>query len=271
MAYEQILYDVSDRIATVTLNRPDRLNAWNGVMEEEVRTAMGAASKDENVRVIILTGAGRGFCSGADMEVLSGIQGSGGASRSNAQVSFDPNARPDFQMRYSYFPAIKKPIIAAINGPAAGLGLIMALYCDMRFAADAAVFTTAFAKRGLIGEHGITWLLPQLVGHSNAMDLMFSARKFDAAEALRLGLVNRVSPLPQLMSDVRAYAKELAEDVSPRSVAVMKRQLWDVPFQSLGEAIADGNREMAGSFAAEDFKEGVAHFLEKRKARFTGR
>ncbi|WP_119417998.1 enoyl-CoA hydratase [Desertibaculum subflavum] len=273
MAYQEVAYNVEDRIATVTLNRPDKLNAWTGVMENEVRDAMEAAAKDDKVRVIILTGAGRGFCAGADMNVLSGITEKGADARPNANNvrPYDTAARPDFQMRYSYFPSIAKPIIAAVNGPAAGLGLIMALYCDMRFAADAAVFTTAFSRRGLIAEHGISWLLPKLVGHSVALDLMLSARKVDSAEALRIGLVNRVSPLPRLMDDVRAYAKELAEDVSPRSMAVMKQQLWNVPFQSLGESIAVANHEMKGSFVSEDFKEGVAHFVEKRKARFTGR
>jgi enoyl-CoA hydratase/carnithine racemase len=273
MAYQEIQYNVEDRIATIALHRPDKLNAWTGVMEGEVRDAMEAAGKDDKVRVIILTGSGRGFCAGADMNVLSGITQKGADGRPNTNVTrpFDTAARPDFQMRYSYFPSIPKPIIAAINGPAAGLGLIMALYCDMRFAADAAVFTTSFARRGLIAEHGISWLLPKLVGHSTALDLMLSARKVDAAEALRIGLVNRVSPLPKLMDDVRAYAKELSEDVSPRSMEVMKRQLWNVPFETLGEAIAIANHEMKGSFVSEDFKEGVAHFIEKRKARFTGR
>lgn len=148
---------------------------------------------------------------------------------------------------------------------------MVALYCDVRFAADSAVFTTAFSRRGLIAEHGISWMLPRLVGLPHALDLMLSARKIDAAEALRMGLVNRLVPDAELMKTVGAYAAELAELVSPRSMAVMKRQLWDAQFQTLAEATAVADDEMVRSFATADFKEGVAHFVEKRAPRFTGR
>lgn len=268
MAYKDILYDVTDAVATVTLNRPDRLNAWTAQMEDEVRDAMAKAAADEAVRVIILTGAGRGFCAGADMDLLSNIQG-GGARRGPAGA-FDPTARPDYQMQYGYFPAIPKPVIAAVNGPAAGLGMIMALYCDMRFASTSAMFTTAFSRRGLIAEHGVSWLLPRLVGPSRAMDLMFSARKVGAEEAQRIGLVDRVAADDRLLAETRAYTIELATQVSPRSLKVMKRQLWDAQFQTLAEATAIGNREMMDSFRSADFREGVAHFVEKRAPRFTG-
>jgi enoyl-CoA hydratase/carnithine racemase len=173
-------------------------------------------------------------------------------------------------MTYSYFPSIPKPIIAAINGPCAGLGLIMALYCDMRFAAENAVFTTAFAARGLIAEHGISWLLPKLVGMPHAMDLLLSARKIRAPEALAMGMVNRVIADATLLAETRTYARLLAEIVSPRSTAVMKRQLWDAQFQTLAEATAVANHDMELSFASADFKEGVAHYVEKRAPRFTG-
>ncbi len=272
MSYEHILYEVSDRIATVTLNRPDRLNAWTSIMEAEIRVAMAAASVDPGVRVVILTGAGRGFCAGADMDLLSGIQqgGSGAGRRATGAEPFDAAANPNFQMRYSYFPAMPKPVIAAINGPAAGLGLIVALYCDLRFAADTAVFTTAFSRRGLIAEHGISWLLPRLVGPSKALDLMLSARKLGAEEAQRIGLVDRLAKPESLLDEARAYARDLADMVSPRSMRVMKRQLWEAQFQNLAEATAIGNAEMLESFKSADFKEGVAHFLEKRAPNFTG-
>ncbi|HUF92882.1 MAG TPA: enoyl-CoA hydratase-related protein [Candidatus Limnocylindria bacterium] len=147
---------------------------------------------------------------------------------------------------------------------------MVALYCDVRLASDAAVFTTSFARRGLNAEHGISWMLPRLVGLPHALDLMLSARKIDAAEALHMGLVNRVVPHTGLMDAVRAYAQELAQLVSPRSMAVMKRQLWEAQFQTLAEATAVADEEMRRSFSTADFKEGVAHFVEKRTPRFTG-
>ena len=160
MAYQQILYDVEDRVATITLNRPDRMNAWTSVMENEVRTAMHAAATDDGVRVIILTGAGRGFCAGADMDALKTLDPDD-IKRRDALPSFDTNRRADWQTRNGYYPAIPKPVIGMLNGATAGIGLVHALYCDIRFAADNAVFTTAFARRGLIAEHGISWMLPQ--------------------------------------------------------------------------------------------------------------
>ena len=258
MAYEDILYEVEAGVATVTLNRPDRLNAWRGVMEGELRLAMRVAADDPGVRVIVLTGAGRGFCAGADMDVLQDAMAAGGTGGGGPDA-FDPASRPDFRLQYPYFPAVPKPILGAINGACAGLGLVMALYTDIRLASDTAVFTTAFSRRGLIAEHGISWLLPRIVGMANA------------AEALRIGLVNRVFPAASFRDDVAAYARMLATEVSPRSLAIMKRELWNSPFQSLSEAIVDANADMALSLKSDDFKEGVAHFLEKRPARFTGR
>lgn len=270
MAYEQILYAVQDGVAVITLNRPEKLNAWTGRMHHEVRSAMRAASDDDAARAIVLTGAGRGFCAGADMNTLQDIQG-GTASSNPREEPFDPSADPNFQKVYSYFPSVPKPVIAAINGACAGIGLVMTLYADMRFASDAAVFTTAFARRGLIAEHGISWLLPRLVGIANAADLLFSARKVSAHEAAAMGLVNRVIPFDRFEVEVMDYARMLAREVSPRSVREMKREMWNAQFQSLGEAIESANADMPGSFVSEDFKEGVAHFIEKRAAAFTGR
>jgi enoyl-CoA hydratase/carnithine racemase len=271
MGFEAILYSTADRIATITLNRPDRLNAWTRQMDEEVREAMAKAGADPEVRAVVLTGAGRGFCAGADMDTLNAIQGSGGErARAPATLPWQSGARPDFRMTYSYFPTVPKLIIGAINGPCAGLGMVISLYCDMRFCADSAVFTTAFAARGLIAEHGISWLLPKLVGLPHAMDLLCSARKVRGQEAAAMGLVNRSLPDADLLPFVRSYAKALAETVSPRSVAVMKRQLWEAQFQNLAEATLIGNAEMQESFKSADFKEGVAHFVEKRAPRFAG-
>jgi enoyl-CoA hydratase/carnithine racemase len=271
MAYADILYSVDAGVATITLNRPDRLNAWCASLDADVRAAMRAASDDPAVRVIVLTGAGRGFCAGADMNVLQGIQDGSSAARPGPPPAWDPAAREDFRKQYSWFPAVPKPIIGAINGPCAGLGMVLALYTDIRFASDAAVFSTAFSRRGLIAEHGISWLLPRLIGMANAADLLFSARRVEAAEAKALGLVSRVIPHADFGAEVTAYAAMLATQVSPRSLREMKREIWNAQFESLGDAIEAANGDMAGSFASDDFKEGVAHYLEKRPAAFTGR
>ena len=276
MTNQETLYNVADRVATITLNRPDKLNAWTATMEREVRSAIGEAERDDNVRVIVLTGAGRGFCAGADMSLLSAVAGQGLSEETRAQALRGSGiqregVRPDFQKKYSYFPAVEKPVIAAINGPVVGLGLVITLYCDLRFASDAARFSTTFARRGLIAEYGMAWMLPRLVGHANALDLLLSARQIDAAEALRIGLVNQVFPQDGFLEKVHAYALDLATKVSPRSLRVIKRQLHDAMFQTLAEAFEVSEREMLASLQSDDFKEGVAHFLEKRPPAFTGK
>lgn len=275
MPSEETLYSVADRVATITLNRPDKLNAWTATMDREVRSAMQEAERDDNVRVIVLTGAGRGFCAGADISLLSTVAERGlDARRRKQALAKSPRrkgVRADFQRKYSYFPALGKPVIAAINGPVVGLGLVISLYCDLRFASDAARFGTAFARRGLIAEYGMAWMLPRLVGIPNALDLLYSARMIDAAEALRMGLVNQVFAHDVFPGKVHEYARELAAGVSPRSLRVIKRQVYDAMFQDLSEAFEISEREMLVSLQSEDFKEGVAHFLEKRAPAFTGK
>lgn len=278
MKFEFLEYQLDQHILTITLNRPDRLNALTRELEEELFHAMRTADEDEEVRVVILTGAGKGFCAGADLEALGWI-----SDLDWSQVNIEdlrqkimPSRRlaqgsADFQRTYSYFPAVRKPIIAAINGVAVGLGFVLPLYCDLRIAADTARFGTAFAQRGLIAEHGVSWMLPRLVGMGNATDLLYSARLVQADEALRMGLVNRIVSAGDLMSEVRAYAEHLANNVSPRSLRIMKQQLYEDQFQTLAESIDRANDAMIPSFGCEDFREGVAHFVEKRQARFTGR
>jgi enoyl-CoA hydratase/carnithine racemase len=289
MSYREILYTVSEGIAVITLNRPDRLNAWTRVMASEVWDAMHHAADDDAVKVIVLTGAGRGFCSGADMSELKDVSDEAIAALDQSKSyehrvsiimgqktapELDPEnkskVREDFRKRYSYISAIPKPVIAAVNGPAAGIGLILALHCDLRFVSDKASFSTAFSKRGLIAEHGIGWILSRIVGLSNALDLLYSSRLISADEAVSMGLVNRMFPAHEFMNEVRSYASGLASNVSPRSMRVIKRQVYDAQLQDFAEASEASDKELILSLQSEDFKEGVTHFLEKRPPSFKG-
>jgi enoyl-CoA hydratase/carnithine racemase len=269
--YEEILYDVSDPVATITLNRPDRLNAWTDRMGAEVRHAVAQAEQDPAAVAIVLTGAGRGFCAGADLKTLQNIsEGERGQSvpKELAANPGDPSMGEDFRGTYTYLLSVRKPVIAALNGPVAGMAVPIACACDLRFASERAVFTVAFSKRGLIGEWGSAWLLPRLVGPSNALDLLWSSRKVDAQEALRIGLVNRVLPHDELLPAVRKYVQELAAECSPTSIAIMKRQVWQQLTRSLGPSEKEAVQLMIESFDRPDFREGVMSFLEKRPPKF---
>jgi enoyl-CoA hydratase/carnithine racemase len=266
---DEVLYAVHDRVATITLNRPDKLNAWTGVMADQLRDAFARADADDGVRAIVVTGAGRGFCAGADMARLSS------AAAGNRQLIADDDAPTEglaanFAQRLSYILAIKKPIIAALNGPVAGIGFVLALYCDIRYMAEGAKLTTAFARRGLIAEHGAAWMLPRLIGPMNALDLLCSARAVGAKEAETMGFA-RVLPADGFLAAVQARAAEIANLASPRAVSIIKRQVYEGLFQSLAEATQIANREQELCRDTEDFREGVAHFVEKRPPRFTGR
>ncbi len=266
MTYTDILYDVDNFIATITLNRPDKLNAWTSEMDADVRHAIDKAAVENSVRAIVLTGAGRGFCAGADMSRLSKISA---GQRPSGNVSHGSKSG-NFEQKFSYMLDMPKPIFAAINGPIAGIAFCLSLYCDFRYMAEGAKLTTAFAKRGLIAEYGSAWLLPRLVGPMNALDLLYSARTVTAAEAERLGLVRQL-PAENFLQTVQRIARDLVTTSSPRSIGVMKRQVFRSYFQSLAEACAAADAAMVESFQSEDFKEGVAHYVEKRAAAFVGR
>ena len=272
MEYREVLYHVDDKVAVITLNRPDKLNAWTSRMAEEIQDAAVTAAEDDNVHVIVLTGAGRGFSAGADMSLLQTIRGDSKAlDKTDTPKQTPQDVRPDFKQEYSYFPAIPKPIIAAINGPCAGISVVLTLFCDMRIAAAGAKFTSAFAKRGLITEYGGAWLLPRIAGMANAMDIWLTARIFDGNEAKELGLVNRVLPDEGFLEAAMAIAHDMANNNSPRSMRIIKHQVWESLFQDLDGSLDLAYKEMKASLKSEDFKEGVAHFMEKRPPNFSGK
>ena len=254
MTGEVVLRDIDDGVATLTLNRPDRLNAWTDELENAYFDALEACGADPAVRVIVVTGAGRGFCAGADMESLQQIGSNGVHERER---------RPQ-----TLALTVPKPVIAAINGACAGIGLVQALMCDLRFAARGAKFTTAFARRGLVAEHGISWILPRLVGPAHALDLLLSGRVLLAEEAERLGLVNRAIEPDRLLEETYAYARELATQCSPASMAAMKRQVYADLDRGVDAALPEADRLMLQSLQAPDFVEGVQSFLERRAPSF---
>ena len=268
--YEEIVYEVADPVATVTLNRPAVLNAWTTRMGAEVKHALAEAEQDARVVAVVITGAGRGFCAGADLKDLKAITEGGRQAEAPAELDADPGDPSMTELRgtYTWVASLRKPVIAAVNGPVAGMAVPIVLACDLRFASDRASFTTAFSRRGLVAEWGISWLLQRLVGTAHALDLLFSARKVDAAEAERIGLVNRVVPHDELLPFVRAYAEDLAANCSPASMAIMKRQVWQHWTASLDAAEREAVELMLESFTRPDFREGVTSFLEKRPPRF---
>ena len=255
---EVVQRSIEDGVALLTLNRPERLNAWTAEMQRTYFDHLEEAGASDDVRVIVVTGAGRGFCAGADMEALQDI-GAGNLESAASQADARPQAFPL---------GIPKPVIAAINGACAGIGLVQALMCDIRFAADDAKITTAFARRGLVAEHGISWMLPRLIGPARALDLLLSGRVLLGEEAERLGLVNRALPREQVLDETLAYAHDIAANCAPSSLAAMKRQVYEDLEKGLTEAVDRANALMVDSLQAPDFVEGVASFVERRPPRF---
>ena len=273
MSYQDILYTVdATGIATVTLNRPQALNAWTRTMEHEVYEVMALADKDPAVRVIIITGAGKGFCAGGDKALLAELLA--GDRDINAGLN-RPASREDvpldLQGRFSYLLALSKPVISVINGAAAGVGLMLAMYSDWRFAATSAKLTTAFAARGLAAEHGAAWILPRIVGLPQALDLLMSSRVLKGSEAERIGLVHRAYEPDSLLKEAYSFAADLAVRISPRAMGVIKRQIYQGLLHSLAESISLAELEAQLALHSEDFAEGLASFKEKRAPVFTGR
>ncbi len=271
--YKEIKYEVDGPSAVITLNRPEALNALTHNMMDELKHALAAAESDESVVGIILTGEGRGFCAGMDMNALD-AQASGGDLNDGVaptKLNADPGDKsmgPDFEVTFTYIMSIRKPIIVAVNGACAGLGMSIALLCDMRFASDNAKFVTAFSQRGLVAEHGQSWILPRLIGPARALDLLWSSRRVMAEEAKELGLVDRVFAADDLLKETKAYIQELADNSAPVSMKLMKQQIYRHMNMSLGDAMRETNKLMAESLERPDFAEGVKSFMEKRRPDF---
>ena len=255
-ARETTLYRVDAGVAVITFNRPERNNSMTRAMQKEYFDSLDRAAEDSEVRAIVVTGAGKSFCVGADMDDLAAI-----APEEADQWKWDTR-------RATHATTIPKLVVAAVNGPCAGFGFVHALACDIRFAAAGIKFTTSFARRGLIAEHGISWLLPHLIGTSRALDLLLSARVVIAEEALELGVVNRVARRESLLDEAAAYARDAAVHCSPKAMAVMKKQIYADRTESLDEVVNKANLLMQESFHWPDIQEGVASWVERRAPDF---
>jgi len=253
MAEDLCLYDVADGIATLTFNRPDSMNGMTGNMEVAYFERLRQAEADTDVRVIVVTGAGRAFCPGADLAHRAGP---------------DDHSLPNAEIPRTMPLDIRKPMIAAINGACAGVGLAYALQCDLRFAVKPAKFTTAFSRRGLIGEYGMAWLLNAIAGRQVAMDLLLSARVVKGDEAAQLGIISAAFEPEDLMPHVMAYARDLAANVSPASMATIKHQVNQEPAMTVHNATDHAEGLTRESLTGSDVGEGIASFLEKRQVGF---
>ena len=270
MEWHTVRFEADDGVAIVTLDRPDRGNAWTGRMELEFRTAMAQAEADDAVGAVVVTGAGRSFCVGADTKALDGIAGTGtydSGVREPLPQPGDP-ADPVSGTRHAYLLTIPKPIIAAVNGGVAGVGFVMMCCTDVRFAAAGARITTSFAKLGLPAEHGVSWILARLIGTGPATELLLSSRIVTAEEAKALGLVSDVFPPDELVPAAVAYARTLAKERSPAAMRVIKRQLLADMHRPLTESAHEAVALMDEMVGEADFREGAAALAEKRPPRF---
>lgn len=272
---ELVRHERTGRVALLTLDRPDRLNALTPAMHRRYREHLAEADADDGVGAIVVIGAGRGFCAGADTEVLAGIAGSGGglpaegSGRPSAQPGY--GTHPDFDRPFAYHLGLATPVVAAVNGPAAGIGFVLACYCDVRFAAQDAILTSAFGRLALPAEYGLSWLLPRLIGGARAAEMLLSSRRVSASEAHAAGLVHRVLPGPELVDAAVEYAQEMATRCAPAALATTKRQLWTDLLRGLGEAHDDAVALADAATRTADFREGVAALRERRPPRFGGR
>ena len=274
MELKTIQYRIDNQTAWITLSRPKRKNAWTGRMHMEYRHVLARAEADRQVRVIVVTGDpdGGAFCPGADTAAVSGHAERGGYDSGTTEDIARPGygVRPEFDATFAYHYGLSKPVIAAINGAVAGVGLVLACFADLRFAAAGEKFTTAHGKLNYPAEFGLSWVLPRLVGVTHAADILLSSRVFLAEEAFAMGLLNKVLPDGELMAHVRDYAAMLAEKNSPGSLRMTKRQLYADLHRPLNAAVEESERLLDEAVNHPDAVEGIAAWLEKRPAKWQG-
>jgi enoyl-CoA hydratase/carnithine racemase len=272
MELKTIRYDVLDKIATITLNRPHRMNAWTGRMHTEYRYVLDQADKAADVRAIVVTGEGKGFCVGADTKALEGHIEKGGYDAGTPDVLAEPGqgVSADFDASFAYHYGLSKPVVAAMNGPAAGVGLVLACFADIRFAVPGVKFTTAHGKLNFPAEYGLSWLLPRLIGLPRANDLLLTSRIFTSDEAFTLGLVNRLVEPELLLKETYAYVRQMIETVSPGSLRETRWQIYKDLHRDVAASVKDSERLIDAMSRQKDFTEGVNAFLEKRLPNWTG-
>ena len=273
MDFAEIIYEKQDRIATVTMNRPERMNAWTQHMGAEIKAAMTDADRDDSVRAIIVTGTGKAYCAGADMSALASMaQGTAraGIGRPEDNRWLDAH-RADYRGQLSWVLALRKPVIAAINGACVGLGFTKSLYYDIRIASEKARLGLIFPQRGLAIEHGSSWMLPRIVGLTHAIDMAVTGRLLEAKEALAIGLVNHLVPDGQALDKAREIALDITRNCSPVAVMEGKRLAYEGLSCDLQTAVASCGEATDRMYLSEDFKEGIKSFAERRPPRFTGR
>jgi enoyl-CoA hydratase/carnithine racemase len=268
--FKTISYQVDRKICTITLNRPHRGNAWTGRMAEEYRRALADADADTNVRAIVITGAGRAFCVGADSAALEkhAEKGSYDSGVRGELAMPGYGVRPEFDYDWAYHFGIGKPIIAAINGPVAGIGLVLACYCDLRFAAAGIKFTTAHGKLNLPAELGLSWLLPRMIGLTRANELLLSSRVFMSEEAEALGLVNKAMPAEELLPYTFKYARELIANVSRSSLRTTKRQIYADLHRGAADSVRESQELINDMVREADYAKGIAALLKKQPPNF---
>jgi enoyl-CoA hydratase/carnithine racemase len=259
-------YSIVDGVATITFARAHRLNAWTGRMHTEYRWCLDQAERNAAVRVIVVTGDGRAFCAGADTAALEGHIEKGGYDPGTPDPMANPGygVRPEFDANFAFHFGLTKPVIAAVNGPAAGVGLVLACFADIRFAGKGAKLTTAHGKLGLPAEYGLSWLLPRLVGVSRAAELLLSSRIFLAEEAHAIGLVHELCEPDEVLPRALEYARNLVATVAPSSLAETKRQLYADLHRDIGSAVADSEALLNRMTREPDYREGVRAWPEKR-------